>query len=56
MKFNKKKGLSMNTLIPLKRGNKIIMVGRGRKGRGWESGGGGETGAGSGMWREKREA
>jgi hypothetical protein len=29
-KLNKKKGPSVDTLIPLRRGNKIIMGGRGR--------------------------
>ena len=35
MKFNKKKGLSEDASIPLRRGNKIIMGDRGREGGTW---------------------
>jgi hypothetical protein len=39
MKPNKKGGPSVDASIPLRRGNKIIMGGRGREGPGWERGG-----------------
>ena len=38
MKLNKKEGQSVNALSPLKRGNKIIIEGRGNEGSGWERG------------------
>ena len=46
MKFNKKEGQSVDASIPIRRGNKITMGGRGRErgiwvGRGTESGMGG---------------
>ena len=44
MKLNKKEGQSVDASIPLRRGNKIIMGGRGREGPGWERGQGGEEG------------
>lgn len=53
-KLNKKKGSSEDASIPPRRGNKIVILGRGRKGHGWEREG--NRGAGSGMGRDKREA
>ena len=43
-KFNKKEGPSEDASIPLRRGNKIIMGGRGREEPGWKRGGIGEVG------------
>ena len=40
MKPNKKGGPSVDASIPLRRGNKIIMGGRGREGPGWQREGG----------------
>ena len=45
----------MNASILLRRGNIIIMPGRGREGHRRESGGRGKEGAGSGMGKERRE-
>ena len=42
MKLNKKEGQIVDASIPLRRGNKIIMGGRGREGPGWERRGGGK--------------
>jgi hypothetical protein len=39
VKFNKKEGPSVDASIPLRRGNKISMGSRGKKGPGWEWGG-----------------
>ena len=36
MKLNKKEGPSVYTSIPLRKGNKIVIGGRGREGPGWE--------------------
>jgi hypothetical protein len=38
MKLNKKEGPSEYTLIPLRKGNKIIIDGRGREGPEWKAG------------------
>jgi hypothetical protein len=54
MQFNKKEGPSEDASIPLRRGNKIITGGRGRKECRWERGGGREKGAGSGMGGDRR--
>jgi hypothetical protein len=54
MKFNKKEDQSVEVSMLLRRGNKIIMRGRGKKGSGRERGEG-EKGVGSGMGRNKRE-
>ena len=43
MKLNKKEGQTLDTSNPLRRGNKIIMEGRGSQGLGWERGGEGKT-------------
>jgi hypothetical protein len=40
MMFNKKEGPSVDASIPLRRGNKIITRGRGRKGPEWKQEGG----------------
>ena len=49
----------MDASISLRRGNKIIMGGKGREGPGWERGGGGEKGgkeeAGLGSGRDRRK-
>jgi hypothetical protein len=50
MKLNKKEGQSVNALSPLKRGNKIIIEGRGNEGSGWERGEEGKQG----MERDRR--
>jgi hypothetical protein len=42
--LNKQEDPSMDTPIPLRRGNKIIMGGRRREEPGWERGGIGEVG------------
>ena len=41
-KFNKKEGPNEDTSVPLRRGNKIIIRGRGREGPGWKRGRGRE--------------
>ena len=41
-KLNKKEGPSEDASIPLRRGNKIVMGDRGRKGTVWERGESGE--------------
>jgi hypothetical protein len=38
--FNKQEGLSEDASIPFRRRNKIITVGRGKKGHRWDRGGG----------------
>ena len=55
-KLNKKEGPSEDASIPLRRGNKIIMGGRGREGPGWERGQGGKGGPESGIGGDRREA
>ena len=44
MKLNKKQVQNMYVSIPHRRGNQIIMGGRGREGPGWLSGEGGKRG------------
>jgi hypothetical protein len=39
IKLNKEEHPSVDASIPLSRGNKIIMAGRGREEHGWERGG-----------------
>ena len=53
-----KEGYSEDASVPLRRGNKIDMGGRGDQGPGWERGGTGKYGAGvgSGMGRDRRAA
>jgi hypothetical protein len=38
MKLNKKEGRSLDDSVPLRRGNNIIMGGKGREGPEWERG------------------
>ena len=45
MKFNKKEGQSTEASNPLRRGNKIIIGGRGREGSRWERGEEGKKGS-----------
>jgi hypothetical protein len=49
--LNKMEGLSGDASIPLRRGNKIIMGGRGKVGSGW----GGQKGTISDMKGDRRE-
>ena len=49
MKFNKKKGPSEDTSIPLRRGKKIIMRDKVKEAPGWEMEGKWKRGRGSGM-------
>jgi hypothetical protein len=44
MKLNKKEGQRVDTSIPLKRGNRIIMGDRQSEGSGWEKRWGGKIG------------
>jgi hypothetical protein len=55
MTLNKKEGQSVDASTPLKRGSKIIIGGRRRKGPGGRGEGRGKGGAGSGMGRDRRE-
>ena len=54
-KLNKKEGPSKDASIPLRRGNKIVMGGRGKKELGGRGEREGNRGAGSGMGRDRRE-
>jgi len=54
MKLNKREDQGVDASILLRRGNKIIMGGRGREGPWRERGGRGKGGAGSGMGRDRR--
>jgi hypothetical protein len=55
MKPKKKEDQRVETSILLRRGNRIIMRGRGREGPGSERGGRGKRRSGSGMSRDRRE-
>ena len=55
MNLKRKENQRVDVSVLLRRGNKIIMRGRGREGPGRERGGGGKRGAGSGMGRDRRE-
>jgi hypothetical protein len=55
-KLRKKEGTSVDALILLRSGNKIIMGDREREVPGWERKGGGERGEGSGIGGDRREA
>ena len=56
MKFKKKEDQSVDASVLLRRGNKIIMGGRGREGPGRQRAGGGERwGRGLGVGRDERE-
>ena len=52
MKLNKKEASSMDVSSPLRRGNKIIMEGRGRKASESESGAGGQKAGQDQVWQE----
>jgi hypothetical protein len=55
MKFNKKDDQSVDASILLKRGNKIIMGGRGSEGSGRKRVGGGKRGWQYQVWEETGE-
>jgi hypothetical protein len=54
-KLNKNEGQSVDASIPLRRGNKIIMGGRGREGPGDRKEGKGKDGAKKKVWEETGE-
>jgi len=55
MKLKKEEDQSVDASVLLRRGNKIIMEGRGRERPGRERGGGGKRGAGSGVGGDRGE-
>ena len=56
MKFNEKEGPSEDASIPLRRRNKIIIVGRGKEGTRWERAGGGEKVSRIRYWRRQKRS